>query len=171
MVDITSKMPPVDKTPHVYTSPFELVNCLQAYNKIPVYEYKSKNTGLGVIVAEVESPIVHGFFCVGKSISDSRIILRQTINVAQFPVTEAFDDDGLPHTLEHLIFLGSEQYPFKGVLDLLANRCLASGTNAWTDTDHTCYTMETAGSEGFLSLMPIFLEHILYPVLTVSLKF
>jgi Zn-dependent M16 (insulinase) family peptidase len=62
--------------------------------------------------------------------------------------------------------LGSEQYPYKGVLDLLANRCLASGTNAWTDTDHTCYTMETAGSEGFLALMPIFLEHILYPVLT-----
>lgn len=49
-----------------------------------------------------------------------------------FSATEAFDDDGLPHTLEHLIFLGSEQYPYKGVLDLLANRCLASGTNAWT---------------------------------------
>lgn len=48
------------------------------------------------------------------------------------PATEAPDDDGLPHTLEHLIFLGSEQYPYKGVLDLLANRCLASGTNAWT---------------------------------------
>jgi len=27
--------------------------------------------------------------------------------------TEASDDDGLPHTLEHLIFLGSEDYPFK----------------------------------------------------------
>ena len=49
-----------------------------------------------------------------------------------FAATEAYDDDGLPHTLEHLIFLGSEQYPYKGVLDLLANRCLASGTNAWT---------------------------------------
>lgn len=84
-----------------------------------------------------------------------------------FVATEAFDDDGLPHTLEHLIFLGSEQYPYKGVLDLLANRCLASGTNAWTDTDHTCYTMETAGSDGFLALMPIFLEHILYPILSV----
>lgn len=49
-----------------------------------------------------------------------------------FSATEAHDDDGLPHTLEHLIFLGSEQYPYKGVLDLVANRCLASGTNAWT---------------------------------------
>lgn len=49
-----------------------------------------------------------------------------------FIATEAHDDDGIPHTLEHLIFLGSEDYPYKGVLDLLANRCLASGTNAWT---------------------------------------
>lgn len=49
-----------------------------------------------------------------------------------FIATEAHDNDGIPHTLEHLIFLGSEDYPYKGVLDLLANRCLASGTNAWT---------------------------------------
>lgn len=62
--------------------------------------------------------------------------------------------------------MGSEIYPYKGVLDLLANRCLASGTNAWTDTDHTCYTMTTAGSEGFLKLLPIYLDHILYPTLT-----
>jgi Zn-dependent M16 (insulinase) family peptidase len=55
-----------------------------------------------------------------------------------FVATEAHDDDGLPHTLEHLIFLGSEKYPYKGVLDLLANRCLASGTNAWTGMVH-CY--------------------------------
>lgn len=80
--------------------------------------------------------------------------------------TEAHDDDGLPHTLEHLIFLGSELYPYKGVLDLLANRCLASGTNAWTDTDHTCYTMTTAGKDGFLELLPIYLDHVLYPTLS-----
>lgn len=84
--------------------------------------------------------------------------------------TEAFDDDGLPHTLEHLVFLGSEDYPYKGVLDLLGNRCLASGTNAWTDKDHTNYTMTTVGSEGFLSLMPIYLDHILFPNLTVCLS-
>lgn len=81
--------------------------------------------------------------------------------------TEAHDDDGLPHTLEHLIFLGSELYPYKGVLDLLANRCLASGTNAWTDTDHTCYTVQTVGKDGFLELMPIYLDHVLYPTLSV----
>lgn len=30
-----------------------------------------------------------------------------------FTATEAHDDDGLPHTLEHLVFLGSEDYPYK----------------------------------------------------------
>nr|CAH7739234.1 unnamed protein product [Callosobruchus chinensis] len=138
-------MPPIDNTPPLNMGGFELLHSLQAFGRIPVSEYISKRTGLTVVIAEVEGPVVNGYFCLA---------------------TEAFDDDGLPHTLEHLIFLGSEEYPYKGVLDLLANRCLASGTNAWTDIDHTCYTMETAGSEGFLALMPIFLEHILYPVLT-----
>ena len=60
--------------------------------------------------------------------------------------------------------------PCQGVLDLLANRCLAQGTNAWTDVDHTCYTVTTAGSEGFLNLLPIYLDHILYPTLSVGVR-
>ncbi|XP_059607775.1 uncharacterized protein C05D11.1-like [Phlebotomus argentipes] len=126
---------------------FELVCSTRANGKIPVHKYRSAATGLTLIVADVEGPVVNGYFALA---------------------TEAHDDDGLPHTLEHLIFLGSELYPYKGVLDLLANRCLASGTNAWTDTDHTCYTMTTAGSDGFLELLPIFLDHILYPTLSES---
>ncbi|XP_064646790.1 uncharacterized protein C05D11.1-like [Lineus longissimus] len=116
-------------------------------NGIPVTKYRSKRSGLTLCIAEVDGPIVNGYFCLA---------------------TEAHDDDGLPHTLEHLVFMGSEDYPYKGVLDLLANRCLASGTNAWTDTDHTCYTMTNAGSEGFLKLMPIYLDHVLYPTITES---
>lgn len=124
---------------------FRLVASVKANDRIPVRKYKSEKTGLTIILADIEGPVVNGYFCLA---------------------TEAHDDDGLPHTLEHLIFLGSEKYPFKGVLDLIANRCLASGTNAWTDTDHTCYTMTTAGSDGYLSLLPIYLDHILYPTLT-----
>lgn len=37
-----------------------------------------------------------------------------------------------------------------------------------TDTDHTAYTVQTAGSEGFLNLLPIYVDHLLYPTLTVS---
>jgi len=126
---------------------YEEIASLKANNHIPVQKFRSKRTGLTVIISQVEGPVVNGYFCLA---------------------TEAHDDDGLPHTLEHLIFLGSEKYPYKGVLDLLANRCLSSGTNAWTDTDHTCYTMTTAGSEGFLNLLPIYLDHVLYPTLTDS---
>ena len=59
----------------------------------------------------------------------------------------------------------SEDYPYKEVLDLMANRCLADRTNAWTDTDHTCYTVNTAGSDGFKNILPIYMDHILFPLL------
>ncbi|KAM3962814.1 LOW QUALITY PROTEIN: uncharacterized protein C05D11.1 [Aphomia sociella] len=126
-------------------SHFKLISSTKASDVIPVNKYISEKTGLTVIIADVEGPLVNGFFCLA---------------------TEAHDDDGLPHTLEHLIFLGSKRYPYKGVLDLLANRCMAHGTNAWTDTDHTCYTIYTAGDEGMLTLLPIYLDHILRPTLT-----
>lgn len=62
--------------------------------------------------------------------------------------------------------MGSEKYPHKGVLDLLANRGFSNGTNAWTDADHTAYTISTAGEQGFLQLLPIYVDHILYPTIT-----
>jgi Zn-dependent M16 (insulinase) family peptidase len=82
--------------------------------------------------------------------------------------TEIFNDSGCPHTLEHLIFMGSEKYPYKGVLDNLANRAFSAGTNAWTDTDNTVYTIATAGQEGFLQLLPVYVDHILYPTMSQS---
>ncbi|KOB79134.1 Uncharacterized protein OBRU01_00203 [Operophtera brumata] len=126
-------------------SHFKLISSTKASDIIPVSKYVSEKTGITVIIAEVEGPVVDGYFCLA---------------------TEANDDDGLPHTLEHLIFLGSERYPYKGILDLAANRCMAHGTNAWTDVDHTCYTVSTAGDEGMLTLLPIYLDHILFPTLT-----
>ena len=67
--------------------------------------------------------------------------------------------------LQCLFLSSSEEYPYKEVLDLTANRCLASRTNAWTDTDHTCYTVYTAGTSGFMNILPIYMDHILFPLL------
>eukprot|EP00127_Corallochytrium_limacisporum_P001438 Clim_evm60s55 gene=Clim_evmTU60s55 len=117
---------------------------------VHVRKLESSETGLQVCLVDTKdltSGVVNGFFVLA---------------------TEAHDDFGLPHTLEHLVFLGSEKYPYKGVLDSLANLALAQGTNAWTDVDHTAYTLTTAGSEGFLRMLPIYLDHILYPTLTDS---
>lgn len=62
--------------------------------------------------------------------------------------------------------MGSEKYPYKGILDLLANRGFSQGTNAWTTIDHTAYTVSTAGEQGFLQLLPIYVDHILFPTIT-----
>jgi Zn-dependent M16 (insulinase) family peptidase len=62
--------------------------------------------------------------------------------------------------------MGSEKYPYKGILDLFANRGFSHGTNAYTDTDHTAYTVSTAGGQGFLQLLPIYVDHILFPTIT-----
>ncbi|KAM0793479.1 hypothetical protein ACM66B_000920 [Microbotryomycetes sp. NB124-2] len=112
---------------------------------VRLVKWISQTTGLKVVWADVEGPLVQGYFSV---------------------ITEIFDDSGRPHTLEHLIFMGSEQYPYKGVLDTVANRSFANGTNAWTDTTNTTYTIGTAGEEGFLSITPVYLDHVLYPTMT-----
>jgi Zn-dependent M16 (insulinase) family peptidase len=62
--------------------------------------------------------------------------------------------------------MGSKSFPYKGIIDHLANRGFSNGTNAWTDTDHTAYTVSTAGDQGFLQLLPIYVDHILYPTMT-----
>ena len=35
----------------------------------------------------------------------------------------------------------------------------------FSQTDHTCYTVYTAGSGGFLNILPVYMDHILYPLL------
>jgi hypothetical protein len=47
---------------------FELICALKANDLIPVHKYKSSVTGLTVVIAEVEGPIVNGYFCLGKLI-------------------------------------------------------------------------------------------------------
>jgi Zn-dependent M16 (insulinase) family peptidase len=126
------------------TSHWKVLSSFNLSSSLSVVKYRSAKTGLTIVLARAESPIVNGYFCLA---------------------TEAMTNDGLPHTLEHLVFLGSEDYPYKEVLDLLANRCLADRTNAWTDTDHTCYTVYTAGPSGFLQILPVYMDHILYPTL------
>lgn len=86
-------------------------------------------------------------------------LVSATIVVGTQPVSNA----GQPHTLEHIIFLGSHNHPERGYLDNLACRCLANGTNAWTANEYTAYTTKTAGFDGFAHLLPVFLDHVLRP--------
>jgi len=40
---------------------------------------------------------------------------------------------------------------------------LSAGTNAWTAIDNTTYTFQSASEEGMLEIVPVFLDHILFP--------
>lgn len=84
------------------------------YAPVKVSKWRSERTGLTVVVGNHSSPVTNGYFTIAS---------------------EIFDDTGRPHTLEHLVFLGSKDYPYKGVLDQLANRAGSNGTNAWTAND------------------------------------
>ena len=110
-----------------------------------VEKWRSTASGLTVLWAQFDNPLLNAYITVAS---------------------EIFTDSGVPHTLEHLVFLGSQQYPYKGVLDSLANRAFAQGTNAWTANDHTAYTLTTAGSDGFLRMLPVYCDHVFFPTLT-----
>ena len=114
------------------------------YSPTTLTQYESNITGMRIVVVDQDGPKVNGYFTLA---------------------TEIHDDSGAPHTLEHLCFMGSKSYQFKGVLDKLATRAY-SNTNAWTATDHTAYTLDTAGWEGFAQILPVYLEHIIAPTLT-----
>lgn len=114
------------------------------YAPIDVAQYESERTGMRVVCVNQPGPKVYGYFTLA---------------------TEIHDDSGSPHTLEHLCFMGSKSYRYKGLLDKLATRAY-SNTNAWTATDHTAYTLETAGWDGFAQILPVYLEHLIVPTLT-----
>lgn len=114
------------------------------YTDATFTQYESQRTGLRVVVVDRKGPKVYGYFAVA---------------------TEIHDDSGAPHTLEHLVFMGSRRYPYKGVLDKIATRAY-SDTNAWTDNHETVYSLSTAGWEGFAQLLPIYLDHVVVPTLT-----
>ncbi|KAF9965299.1 hypothetical protein BGZ70_005101 [Mortierella alpina] len=110
----------------------------------PVAVYKHSATNMRFVFVSIPGPQATATIIVPTVVKDSR---------------------GLPHTLEHLVFCGSKNYPNRGYLDSLANRCLSTGTNAYTTEDYTGYTIATAGRDGMAEILPVFLDHVLHPTL------
>ncbi|KAF9095759.1 hypothetical protein BGX23_012687 [Mortierella sp. AD031] len=110
----------------------------------PVAVYKHRATSMRFVFVSIPGPQATATIIVPTVVKDSR---------------------GLPHTLEHLVFCGSANYPNRGYLDSLANRCLSTGTNAYTTEDYTGYTIATAGRDGMAEILPVFLDHVLHPTL------
>lgn len=49
-------------------SGFEFLYDVTADGNIPISKYRSKNTGISVFIAQVEGPLVNGYFCLGKNL-------------------------------------------------------------------------------------------------------
>ncbi|USW57917.1 Putative peptidase M16, metalloenzyme, LuxS/M16 peptidase [Septoria linicola] len=114
------------------------------YAPVGITQYESTRTGMRIAVVDRAGPKVDGEFALA---------------------TEINDDSGSPHTLEHLVFMGSKTYKYTGLLDRLSSRAFST-TNAGTATDYTSYSLKTAGWEGFAQILPVYLEHLIVPTLT-----
>eukprot|EP00186_Timspurckia_oligopyrenoides_P001007 CAMPEP_0182451928 /NCGR_PEP_ID=MMETSP1172-20130603/43978_1 /TAXON_ID=708627 /ORGANISM="Timspurckia oligopyrenoides, Strain CCMP3278" /LENGTH=1215 /DNA_ID=CAMNT_0024649735 /DNA_START=72 /DNA_END=3719 /DNA_ORIENTATION=+ len=111
-------------------------------------------------------------YILKHSKSGAQIILYHSLgplcNLCIIVGTSAHNNGGHAHCLEHLVFLGSKKYPKRGFLDTIATACSSEGTNAWTAQDHTAFTFKCAGSNGLLTTLPLFLDHIIDPLLLES---
>jgi Zn-dependent M16 (insulinase) family peptidase len=67
-----------------------------------------------------------------------------------------------------MIFHASEQYPYSDTLQRVAFRHFSNKPNAWTAHDSTVYTISSAGEDSFLHVLPVYVDHILYPKLEES---
>ena len=45
---------------------FELISSAVVSDIIPIKKYRSKATGITVCIANVNGPLVNGYFCLGK---------------------------------------------------------------------------------------------------------
>ncbi|KAJ2518595.1 hypothetical protein GGI11_002821 [Coemansia sp. RSA 2049] len=106
--------------------------------------YKHFESNMRVVVCRTSSPVF-------------------TLNI--YVPTASTNDKGIPHTLEHLVFSGSKRYPTRGYMDALAAHNYSVGINAWTSVDHTCYTLAAAAEDAVANVLPVFLDHILNPLL------
>ncbi|EME39208.1 hypothetical protein DOTSEDRAFT_75067 [Dothistroma septosporum NZE10] len=126
---------------------FKTIQQLQLdYAPVKITQYESTRTGMRLAVVDKKGPKVEGEFALA---------------------TEINDNSGAPHTLEHLVFMGSKSYKYTGLLDRLSSRAFST-TNAGTATDYTSYSLKTAGWEGFSQILPVYLEHLIVPTMTDS---
>lgn len=52
--------------PAAETEKFKLLYSVEADGNIPVSKYRSERTGLTICIANVDGPLVNGYFCLGK---------------------------------------------------------------------------------------------------------
>jgi len=60
------------------TDQYELEYSGKVNDVIPVCKYRSTQTGLRVVVAEVQGPVVNGYFCLGAFCGNKGVLTLRT---------------------------------------------------------------------------------------------
>lgn len=74
----------------------------------------------------------------------SKSAASMAINAGHFD--DPLDRQGLAHFLEHMLFLGTDQFPESGGFSNFVSQA-GGNTNAWTGTEHTCYFFDINNQE------------------------
>ncbi|QPJ66544.1 MAG: peptidase M16 [Candidatus Nitrohelix vancouverensis] len=80
--------------------------------------------------------------------------------------TPPANDRGVAHILEHSVLCGSKKYPVKEPFMELMKGSLQTFLNAMTFPDKTMYPVASRNKKDFFNLMGVYLDAVLYPVLT-----
>lgn len=81
-----------------------------------------------------------------------------------FP-TQAVDNKGQAHVLEHIALCGSQKYPVHDSFMAMTQRSLASFMNAMTYGDRTVYAFCTPEPKDFENLLSVYLDAVFSPLL------
>ncbi|XP_063697601.1 uncharacterized protein C05D11.1-like [Culicoides brevitarsis] len=117
---------------------FNLIASVTLNEEIVVESYKSE-TGFTLILARMKGPVIHTYFVIP---------------------TERHDNPAVAFTLEELIFKGFNRVSQQGFVHKISNKYRYQTKIQ----DHACYVLDMACNEGITNLLPVYLDHILFPL-------
>lgn len=120
----------------------------QSPNDSKQYQAITLNNGLRVL-------LIHN----NESIKSAAAL---AVNVGHF--NDPSDRQGLAHFLEHMLFLGTKNYPDGSEYQKFITQH-GGNHNAWTGTEHTCFFFDIAATH-FLSALERFSEFFIAPLLS-----
>ncbi|XP_074602577.1 presequence protease, mitochondrial [Brevipalpus obovatus] len=75
------------------------------------------------------------------------------------------NDTGVPHVLEHLVTMGSENFQCREIFMKMLSRSLATFMNAFTGPDYTCYPFSSTNEKDIENLSRVYLDFAFNPTL------
>lgn len=89
----------------------------------------------------------------------------ENLFVAYFP-TDAADDTGSAHIIEHSVLEGSEKFPVKDPFVCLLKSSVATFLNACTYSDRTLYPFTTCCKQDYFNLLEVYWDAVFHPRLS-----